>query len=311
MRAMVVLLALAILPAAAGDTATLVGTVCGPGGEPLPGAEVGLFPTMEAEEEITPDSDERPWLFADEPLHRAETDFEGRYTIEGIAPGSYDVICRHDHYDGAHVPGLDLAAGEERSLDFRLLPFAEVEKPNLYLYPKETTEVTVTLDFPAGGGLTESDPPYGDGWRVVVEPDGAIAGGYGHLFYEARVPADWRFERGWVVQQWQLAEFFGENLAAHGFNERETADFIEHWLPRLDDEAFYVIYPQYSRDIEPLIALAVEPEPDAILRLCYVISVVDSVERYIPEPQIPSFHRSGFTVCEWGVALVEDSEAVR
>jgi hypothetical protein len=315
MRTTILFLTLGALAVTAAETATLTGTARDLGGEPVVGAEIELFLAREIEgeeeeSERTPAPDERPWLFVDEPLYRATTDAEGSYRIEDIQPGHYDARCRHDYYEWAYALGLDLAAGEQRRHDFTLYPFAEVEKPNLYLYPPETTGVTVRLALPAGGEVTASEPAYGDGWTVTVAPDGEIEGGYGHLFYEARVPAGWQFDRGWVVQKRQLAEFFGENLVAHGFNERESDDFLEYWVPRLDDHDFYVIYPQYARDIEPLITLGVTPEPAETFRLYYVISGVDHVDRYVPEPEIPSFHRSGFTVCEWGVVLVDDEKNV-
>jgi hypothetical protein len=294
-------------------TAYMIGTVHDPTGNAVSDASVELFLVREIEEKEKdvgdPSLRDHPWFFGDEPLYRATTDGNGRYSIEGIRPGTYDARCHNGYYNPAYTFNIAAATGEKLTYNFNL-EYETVEKPNLYLYPEAETEVTVRLGFPAGGGITISEPTYADGWTVSVAPDGEIEGGYGHLFYEAQVPPDWQFDRGWVVQQRQLEEFFNENLAAGGFNERETADFIEYWVPRLDDKAFYVIYPQYARDIEPLITLTIEPEPAEILRLYYVISGVDLVDRYVPEPEIPSFHRSGFTVCEWGVVLVDDEKCV-
>ena len=44
------------------------------------------------------------------------------------------------------------------------------EKPVIYLYPEEETEVTVKLDY--NGTLTSTYPAYGDGWTVTAQPDG-------------------------------------------------------------------------------------------------------------------------------------------
>ena len=43
------------------------------------------------------------------------------------------------------------------------------EKPVIYLYPEEETEVTVRLD--RDGELTAAWPAYEDGWRVTARPD--------------------------------------------------------------------------------------------------------------------------------------------
>ena len=44
------------------------------------------------------------------------------------------------------------------------------EKPVIYLYPTEETEVTVKLDLK--GDLTCTYPAYRDGWAVTAYPDG-------------------------------------------------------------------------------------------------------------------------------------------
>ncbi|MCX7021699.1 MAG: carboxypeptidase-like regulatory domain-containing protein [bacterium] len=307
MRTTVLILIAIALSATASETATMTGIVHDLAGDTVSGASVELFPARETDVEKTsgvePSLENHPWLFTDEPLYQATTDDKGWYSLEGILPDTYDFICRSSDYEPAYALDIAVTAGEKLTYDFILEYMTEVKKPNIYLYPESETAVTVRLGFPAGGGVTASEPTYDDGWTVGVAPDGKIEGGYGHLFYEAQVPADWQFDRGWVVQQRQLEEFFTENLAAHGFNERETADFIEYWIPRLEGSAFYVIYPQYAREIEPRITLTVLPPPAEIFRLYYVISGVDLVDRYVSEPVIPIFHHFGFTVCEWGVVI--------
>lgn len=312
----VMILALIALSAGAVETATLEGAAYELTGEPALEAVVELFlaaATEEGEEEEKErplNLEDHPWLFVDEPLYQTTTDEEGRYRIEDIIPGTYDAVCRSDYSEPCYNLDIHLAAGEERHLNFALREYMEVEKPNIYLYPVRETEITVRLDFPAGGGITVSDPPYGDGWTVRVTPESVIDGGHGHLFYEAEVPPEWQFERAWVVQQRQLETFFTENLTAHGLNDREIADFVEYWVPRLEDHAFYVIYPQYAKEIELMIRLTIEPEPDSLFRLYYAISGVDFVERYVPEPEVQSFSRDGFTCCEWGVVLLSDDQTV-
>ena len=50
------------------------------------------------------------------------------------------------------------------------------EKPVIYLYPEQETDVRVTLDL-AGGELTCAYPAYGDGWSVRAAPDGTLTDG--------------------------------------------------------------------------------------------------------------------------------------
>lgn len=46
------------------------------------------------------------------------------------------------------------------------------EKPVIYLYPEEETQVHVKLDF--NGTVTSVYPAYEGGWDVVAKPDGTL-----------------------------------------------------------------------------------------------------------------------------------------
>ena len=101
------------------------------------------------------------------------------------------------------------------------------EKPVLYLYPEEETEVTVTLDF--DGTLTSTYPDYGDGWTVTARPGGTLtdpATGreYYCLFWEGITDAEYDFSTGFCVA--------GEDTAA--FLEQITSGYP------LDRTDFYV-----------------------------------------------------------------------
>lgn len=62
------------------------------------------------------------------------------------------------------------------------------EKPVIYLYPEQETDVRVTLDL--AGELTCAYPAYGDGWSVRAAPDGTLTDEsgqtYRYLYWEAR-----------------------------------------------------------------------------------------------------------------------------
>ncbi len=54
-------------------------------------------------------------------------------------------------------------------------PFKEevrTEKPVIYLYPTEETEVSVKLNL--DGDLTCTYPAYNNGWSVTATPDGTL-----------------------------------------------------------------------------------------------------------------------------------------
>ncbi len=93
-----------------------------------------------------------------------ETDAQGRYGIKDMPPGPYTIA-----FDYQSMPFvLELSNGADT--DYEDLGFYEpmqAAAPNLYLYPEEETQMTVTLSFPLGGSVIESKLLYGDGWGVL------------------------------------------------------------------------------------------------------------------------------------------------
>jgi hypothetical protein len=178
-----------------------------------------------------------------------------------------------------------------------------VRKPNIYLYPRTQCVLSVKLTFPLGGSIIQSVPSYLNGWNVEVDPSGKINQQYDFLFYECETPNVYQYDYGWLVSRDTLSSFFSGNLLKTGFNEREIADFLEYWMPRLTDHPFYIIYPQYADDIAKVIQLNISVPPENIQRLFYVIRGSDGNRARLITPAIPKFVRSGFVVTEWGVIL--------
>jgi hypothetical protein len=178
-----------------------------------------------------------------------------------------------------------------------------VDKPNIYIYPTQKIELDVYLSFPMGGSVVQSIPQYNNGWSVTVDTSGLINNQYHYLFYECRVPNYFQKEKGWIVEEENLEIFFRENLAQTGFINNEIDDFIEYWIPRLNYSSEYILYPQYSNDISPLIELTLSEQPNSLLRYFYLIEENSKGISTIEKPAIPEFNRTGFTVAEWGVII--------
>lgn len=178
-----------------------------------------------------------------------------------------------------------------------------VYKPNIYIYPNEQILLTVKLDFPIGGKIVTSIPEYGTGWNISVDTNGLIDNTYSYLFYESIQPDIWQNNSGWIIKIDHLESFFRKNMADYGFKGREIDDFIDYWIPRLDDYTFYSIYPQTDRLIDNVIRLNFSKEPDNLLRLFYVIEGHNQLIGIIVEPTIDDFKRDGYFVAEWGVIL--------
>jgi PKD repeat protein len=180
--------------------------------------------------------------------------------------------------------------------------WAIVYKPNIYLYPKENTNLCVSLDFPKGGTVVKSIPEYKNAWCVQVQTNGKIDNNYDYLFYESAQPNIWQHEKGWCIAQENLQQFFTNDMQKRGFAQNEIDDFITYWIPLLNQTAYYTIYPQEKQTIDQVISLEFSKQPDVIYRLFYVLEAATE-QKLLAEPQSSHFERNGFTAVEWGVVL--------
>ena len=178
------------------------------------------------------------------------------------------------------------------------------EKPLIYLYPEEATEVLAQLDY--DGELTVTYPAYEDGWAVTAYPDGTLVDAegkeYSYLFWEGSSDTEYDFSEGFCVAGEDTAAFLQETLAEIGLTPREYNEFIVYWLPRMQGNAYNLISFQSDRYTETA-RLTIEPEPDSVLRVFMAWKPLDrSVE--LPPQTLAAPVRTGFTLVEWGGAEI-------
>lgn len=148
----------------------------------------------------------------------------------------------------------------------------EAKKPNIYLYPETETEITVTFEKPEY--LTSSIPDYRGAWTVTASPDGkltdTVGNSYGYLFYGALVKKKaFQTEEGFLIPADNRDETFRRILTAYGFNEQETADFIEYWSDYLKGGTDYLMYPMMTDGVDAAMPVSFSVNPDSITRIWF------------------------------------------
>jgi hypothetical protein len=194
-------------------------------------------------------------------------------------------------------------------LNMKFTTAAEMCKPVVYLYPEKKTDLELTLDIK--GVLKHTDPTYGSGWKVEASPDGKIKDlvsgeNKDYLLWEG-IGLDYpRQNEGWVVKKENLDSFFSEKLALLGLNGKESGDFKEYWLARLNEKPYYKISFLSRGQFDSLARLQFNPEsPDIFIRVMMTAEGRDNFEN-IPEQKLPvAPERKGFTAIEWGGALLK------
>ncbi|MDR0812678.1 MAG: hypothetical protein LBO63_01545 [Oscillospiraceae bacterium] len=178
------------------------------------------------------------------------------------------------------------------------------EKPVIYLYPTEPTDISVTLTL--DGALTATYPAYNSGWNVTAFPDGTLinrADGreYSYLFWEGVQNTEFDFSQGFVVPGADTAAFLQETLAAIGLTTREYNEFIVYWLPQMQDNSYNLISFQGTAYTDGA-KLNIDPAPDSVLRVFMAYKPLPAPIDVEPQ-EFSGFERGGFTVVEWGGAI--------
>jgi len=180
----------------------------------------------------------------------------------------------------------------------------ERAKPVIYLYPRVATKISVKVS--PSGGLTRSEPAYGQGWTVIAQPDGRLrdqADGrqWPYLFWESRATSSYQGDEGFIVKTAELGPFLVAKLALLGLNPSEIRDCTDFWLPILDKAPYYRIYFYDRATIDREAPLQIDPKPDTVIRVYFdpkPLEAPTAIREQILEPAV----RSGFTVVEWGGA---------
>ena len=184
-------------------------------------------------------------------------------------------------------------------------PDRPAEKPVIYLYPEEVTDVTVQLDYT--GKLTCTYPAYKDGWTVTAAPDGTLtdASGqtYNYLYREGEGTERYDFSKGFCVPGADTAAFLEDALAQLGLARKEANEFIVYWLPRMEPNPYNLIAFQQEAytDAAPL---TVTPAPDSILRVFMAWQPLEAPVDILAQT-LPAFDRHGFVLVEWGGAEID------
>lgn len=179
-------------------------------------------------------------------------------------------------------------------------------KPVIYLYPPRTMRVRVHLDV--SGVITASDPVLDstDSWNVVAQPGGKlVASGrpYPYLFWEAASAASFDTSTGFVVPRDEVRVFLRGKLTTLGLNDSESAAFIDYWAPHMEASPYCLVHfegPAYER----VARLEVSPTPDTSIRVFMVCRPLDKMARVTPQHLASPPPRRGFTLVEWGGAML-------
>ena len=181
-------------------------------------------------------------------------------------------------------------------------------KPAIYLYPEETTDVSVKV-IP-NGRLIFTLPRYDNGWSVRVSPNGNITNLidgklYEYLWWDSVSYGFKEPDGGFVVSKEDVSNFLTQKLAEMNLNSNEISDFKEYWVPKLtgiDSDQIYISF-LFNEEVNQIARLEVSPSPKNIFRVFMIYKPVE-VDTIVKPLYIESANRDGYTLIEWGGAEI-------
>lgn len=239
-------------------------------------------------------------------------DSTGRH-IMPFRPGLYQVICLANFMYPLRIDSLPVRENSVTSVWIRFeaqpmeLPhiFYGLDKPVIYVYAPQSTEMDIRLPF--SGKLKLTYPPYENSWRFTAHPGGMLQFGdkqYRYIFWDGELTADrWPMnnDHAFVVTSDTLLRFFEHYLSRVGFNDQEKQDFITYWYPRMQIHKKLLVRFLLNEAYAAIAPLHVTPPPDNMLRLFMIWSPVSGDFTISSSGRdIPPFSRKGLTLVEWG-----------
>ena len=184
-----------------------------------------------------------------------------------------------------------------------------IDKPIIYLYPQEDTDITVNLQY--SNNITVSYPKYNPniGWHVLAKPDGNLIDlstkkNLYSLYYESKSVIKPKIEKdGFVIKGSDASSFLEEKLAVLGLNERESEEFIIYWLPKLEHNKYNYIRFATIDEINNNMPLSINPNPDTLIRVLMTYKGLNKPIN-VEEQKLDTPKRNGFVVVEWGGTMI-------
>lgn len=185
----------------------------------------------------------------------------------------------------------------------------EVEKPVIYLYSEANINFSLTISHP---NLTFTYPKINEAWNFTATANGDLIGEsnkkYPYLFWEAE-QNNLMYQRkdnelfGFFIATDSTVEFLESSLHQLGLNEKESADFITYWGPRMIQKKYAFVQFLIDETYDVNIAqINITPQPDSQRRVYMLFTPLDFEKLPFDYKlqSLPNFERTGFSLLEWG-----------
>ena len=141
-------------------------------------------------------------------------------------------------------------------------------------------------------------------WHMTASSD-TSGRNYPSLFWEGEGPTTFAQNEGFIVDADAATGFLEDKLSILGLSDREAAEFITFWGPRIAERGRALVTFASEEFARQAVYRLTDPSsgagivPDTFIRVYIVVG--DVPQTAVPEQKLaPGPTRTGFTAVEWG-----------
>jgi len=154
---------------------------------------------------------------------------------------------------------------------YSLQSMAEMCKPLVYIYDKDSQNMSLKLDTIKDSEFTKLIPDFQEKntWNFSTKNNKVFFWNtsYDYLYYAIKVPNYTHNEDGWIIQWSQAQDFFEDKLSYMWFNQQEQTDFIEYWTPTYEKNKYYFVSFKFNQELDTFVKLEFSQKPNSIFRV--------------------------------------------
>jgi hypothetical protein len=232
---------------------------------------------------------------------------EGKHKLAFYINANFDEIRLEREFTGKHYYEIGLNFQGSANSRKQIM----LEKPVIYLYSEK--EEPFSLKIKCDAALKFTYPAYNNEWKGKSSEDGTIqmnGSNYPYLFWDAALSAE-KLKPNWL----HADQFEGSNTVTYlenrltnlGFNDKEKADFMTYWGPRMQQMKVVQIIWMQDEQLDPIASLEIVPSfrQNRIYILLRETSAFMEQPTELKVPPLKPLHRSGNYLVEWGGIEVE------
>lgn len=191
-----------------------------------------------------------------------------------------------------------------------------VRKPVIYLYPKEKSKISISVELTGAEMIAEYPKTHDGKWTVEATPRGNLTDTktgkkYSYLFWEAEKKWGFTFDakNAHCISSGEVESYPEKSLKTLGLNTRETNDFIVYWLPVLEKN-LYSLIEWKTTEYTDMAKLHISPKPETLIRVFMVFRWSDTPVK-TGNPKLQKAKRKWYSVIEWGGTNMDEKTAIK